>query len=99
MNSPARLAALSLAIALTVAACKPAGDAQAPAAEPSPEPAEAEATDVADSEPAPAADENVDLEFDATLLDIDLSALPDEGARMVVADDPADAPAADERPA
>ncbi|KFN51470.1 hypothetical protein N790_14775, partial [Arenimonas malthae CC-JY-1] len=36
---------------------------------------------------APAAGE--DLEFDASVLDIDLSALPEEGARMVVANEPA----------
>lgn len=41
------------------------------------------------TEPRAAAAGEEDLEFDASVLDIDLSALPEEGARMVVADEPA----------
>lgn len=41
------------------------------------------------TEPRAPAAEAEDLEFDASVLDIDLSALPEEGARMVVAHEPA----------
>lgn len=41
------------------------------------------------TEPRAPAEPAEDLEFDASLLDIDLSALPEEGARMVVAHEPA----------
>ncbi|MBY4598864.1 hypothetical protein K3217_25455 [bacterium BD-1] len=41
------------------------------------------------TEPRAPAEPAEDLEFDASVLDIDLSALPEEGARMVVANEPA----------
>lgn len=44
---------------------------------------------------APRRADDTDFEFDASLMDLDLSGLPEEGAPMVVADDAADAAADD----
>lgn len=44
---------------------------------------------------APRRTDDTDFEFDASLMDLDLSGLPEEGAPMVVADDAADAAADD----